>query len=60
MPVSSSPETPKIKFRALSEQLSREAPDVCRIVARLEAGRKESDIQPFLEDLLQILLEWRE
>ena len=59
-PVSGSPETPKIKFRALSEQLSREAPDVCRIVARLEAGRKESDIQPFLEDLLQILLQWRE
>ena len=59
-PVSGSPETPKIKFRALSEQLSREAPDVCRIVARLEAGRKESDIQPFLEGLLQILLEWRE
>ena len=58
--VSGSPETPKIKFRALSEQLSREAPDVCRIVARLEAGRKESDIQPFLEDLLQILLQWRE
>ena len=59
-PVSGSPETPKIKFRALSEQLSREAPDVCRIVARLEAGRKESDIQPFLEGLLQILLQWRE
>ena len=58
--VSGSPETPKIKFHALSEQLSREAPDVCRIVARLEAGRKESDIQPFLEDLLQILLQWRE
>ncbi len=57
---SGSPETPKIKFSALSEQLSREAPDVCRIVARLEAGRKESDIQPFLEDLLQILLQWRE
>lgn len=59
-PVSGSPETPKIKFRTLSEQLSREAPEVCRIVARLEAGRKESDIQPFLEDLLQILLQWRE
>lgn len=59
-PVSGSPETPKIKFRTLSEQLSREAPEVCRIVARLETGRKESDIQPFLEDLLQILLQWRE
>ena len=59
-PVSGSPETPKIKFRTLSEQLSREAPDVCRIVARLEAGRKGSDIQPFLEGLLQILLQWRE
>ena len=59
-PVSRSPETPKIKFRTLSEQLSREAPDICRIIARLEAERKESDIQPFLEDLLQVLLQWRE
>ena len=59
-PVSGAPETPKIKFRTLSEQLSREAPDVCRIVAPLDAGRKGSDIQLCLESLLQILLEWRE
>lgn len=58
--VSESPETPKSKFRSLSEHLSREAPEVCRILARLEADRKESDIQPFVEELQRILLEWRE
>ncbi len=57
--VSDSPETAKIKFRTLSEHLSREAPEVCRILARLEAERKESDLRPFVEKLLQILLQWR-
>ena len=59
-PVSESPETPKIKFLTLSEHLSREAPQVCRILARLEAERKESDIQPLVEELQRILLQWRE
>ena len=59
-PVSESPETPKTKFFTLSERLSREAPEVCRILARLEAERKESDIQPFVEELQRILLQWRE
>ncbi len=59
-PVSESPETPKTKFLTLSEHLSREAPEVCRIVARLEAERKESDIQPFVEELQRVLLQWRE
>ena len=59
-PVSESPETPKTKFLTLSEHLSREAPEVCRILARLEAERKESDIQPFVEELQRILLQWRE
>ena len=54
-------EIAKTKFRSLSEQhLGREAPEVCRVVARLEAERKESDIQPLVERLLEILLEWRE
>ena len=59
-PVSESPETPKTKFRTLSEHLSREAPEVCRILARLEAEKRESDIQPFVEELQRILLQWRE
>jgi len=58
--VAESPETPKTKFLTLSEHLSREAPEVCRILARLEAERRESDIQPFLEELQRILLQWRE
>ncbi len=58
--VSESSETPKTKLRTLSEHLSREAPEVCRILARLEVERRESDIQPFLEELQRILLQWRE
>ena len=58
--VSESLETPKTKLRTLSEHLSREAPEVCRILARLEAEQKESDIQPFVEELQRILLQWRE
>lgn len=58
--VSESSETPKTKLRTLSEHLSREAPEVCRILARLETERKESDIQPFVEELEQTLLQWRE
>ena len=53
-------EIAKSKFRNLSENLNREAPEVCRILARLEAERKESDIQPFVEELQNILLLWRE
>ena len=53
-------EIAKSKFRNLSENLNREAPEVCRILARLEAERKESDIQPFVEELQTILLLWRE
>ena len=58
--VSEAPDTPKTKFRTLSEHLSRKPPEVCRILARLEAERKESDIQPFVEELQRILLLWRE
>ena len=53
-------EIAKIKFQNLSEHLNREAPEVCRILARLEAERKESDLQPFVEELKRILLQWRE
>ena len=59
-PVAESAETPKTKFLTLSEHLSREAPELCRILARLEAERRESDIQPFAEELQRILLQWRE
>ena len=34
-------------------------PDIGRAVARLEANRKESDIQPLLDGLKGALLQWR-
>ena len=55
----SSSEIAKSKFRSLSESLHREASDICRIVARLEADRAESDIQPLVGELQGILRQWR-
>ena len=49
----------KNKFRSLSEELRREASEICRIVARLEAERTESDIQPLVNELRGILRQWR-
>ena len=53
-------EIAKSKFRSLSDSLHRGTSEICRIVARLEADRAESDIQPFVEELQRILLQWRE
>ena len=59
--VSESPaEIAKSKFRSLSESLHKKAAEICRIVARLEADQKESDIQPLVDNLLGILRQWRE
>ena len=55
----SSSEIAKSKFRSLSESLNREASEICRIVARLEAGKQESDIQPLVSELRGILRQWR-
>ena len=55
----SASEIAKNKFRSLSESLRRETSEICRIIARLEAERKESDIQPLVGDLLRIILQWR-
>ena len=52
-------EIAKSKFRSLSESLHREASDICRVVARLEADRAESDIQPLVGELQGILRQWR-
>ena len=49
----------KAKLRYLSEPLGWDAPDVCRVVARLEAARKESVIRPLVEKLENVLLQWR-
>ena len=53
------PRIAKTKLRGLAESLGRSAPELCRVVARLEAGRKESDIQPLVEGLESTLLQWR-
>ena len=52
-------EIAKSKLTGIAQSLDREAPDVSRIVARLEANRKESDIQPLVEALRDALAQWR-
>ncbi len=52
-------EIAKAKLRGLSEPLDWEVPDICRIVARLEVERTESDIQPLVEQLENALNKWR-
>ena len=47
----SSSEIAKSKFRSLSDSLHRDPSEICRIVARLEADRQESDIQPLVGEL---------
>ena len=54
-----SSEIAKNKFRSLSDSLHREPSEICRIVARLEADRQASDIQPLVGDLRGILRQWR-
>ena len=56
----SSSEIAKSKFRSLSDSLCRDPSEICRIVARLEADRQESDIQPLVDQLRGILRQWRE
>ena len=49
----------KSKFRSLSEGIRRDTSDICRIVARMEADQRDSDIQPLVNDLRGILRQWR-
>ena len=49
----------KNKFRSLSDKLNRGASEICRIVAHLESDKRESDIQPLVNDLRGILRQWR-
>ena len=55
-----SAEVAKAKLYGLSEILDRRLPDLCRVVARVEAGRSASDIQPLVENLKSSLHDWRE
>ena len=52
-------EIAKSKLRSLAESLRRYTPDICRVVARLEVNRKDSDLQPLVEGLENALLNWR-
>ena len=52
-------EIAKSKLRSLADALRRDTPDICRLVARLEADRKDSDLQPLVEGLEIALLDWR-
>ena len=49
----------KTKLHGLAEPLGWAEPDIGRVVARLGAARKESDIQPLLDGLKGALLQWR-
>lgn len=52
-------EIAKSKLRSLADAIRRDTHDICRVVARLEANRKDSDIQPLVEGLESALLDWR-
>ena len=56
----SSAQIAKTKLRQLAEDLGRTEPDIARVVGRLEAGKKQSDIQPLVENLKSALLRWRD
>lgn len=49
----------KSKLWSLSEELNRSAPEICRIVARLETTNTASQIQPLRESLEEAISEWR-
>ena len=52
-------EIAKSKLRSLGEVLHRDEAGICRVVARLESDRHESDLQPFAEGLETALMQWR-
>ena len=49
----------KTKLHVLGERLHLSAPQICRSIARSEAGRPDSDIQPLVEELENTLTRWR-
>ena len=52
-------EIAKTKLHGLAEAIGWAESDIGRVVARLEAARKESDIQPLVGGLKGALLQWR-
>ena len=49
----------KAKLKDMADFLQRNPADICRVVARIESVRKNSDIQPLLEDLESALIAQR-
>ena len=52
-------EITKHKLRSLADAIRRDTTDICRVVARLETNRSDSDIRPLVSDLESALLAWR-
>lgn len=52
-------EIAKYKLRSLADAIRRDTSDICRMIARLQAGNRDSDIQPLVSGLENALLDWR-
>ena len=52
-------EIAKNKLHDLAQALGRNAPEICRVVARVESDRQDSAIQPLLEGIENALIQWR-
>ena len=52
-------EIAKNKMRELAEALGSTTPEICRIVARAEADREASDIQPLIAGIEDAFIAWR-
>ena len=50
----------KAKLRSLADVMQLETASICRVVARHEAQRSESEIQPLVERIKDILSRWRD
>jgi len=60
-PASDGPtEIAQAKLKGLSDRLDQRLPDLCRVVARVEAERRASEIRPLVESLSSALHDWRE
>lgn len=52
-------EIAKNKVRDLAQGLGRAVPEICRLVARSESLRPDSEIQPLVEGIENALIQWR-
>ena len=52
-------EAAKYKVHTLAESFRRTVPDLCRVVASIEAKRETSEVQPLMRDLADAVNRWR-